>query len=198
MEATNVMATNRQLFALWLASGKSHDYRNDNLTKEQASQMLDEFNKNSGYTKESTKNDKKKESKPRPKAEPKPKANKFGVKVGDVFHMSWGYDQTNNDFFQVVELCGEQSVRVREVSLEFTSTAIGFMGEDRVFKIPQDGELAPHAVQSIWIKDQKRGDIKRLQSWSGDGTTNPYIRIENHHATKCEGKTIKCYESWYA
>ena len=53
-----------------------------------------------------------------PKAEHKPqeKKNKYGIKVGDVFGMSWGYDQTNNDFFQVVELVGESSVRVREIN----------------------------------------------------------------------------------
>lgn len=51
MNTTNVneMATSRQLFALWLAGGKAHDYRNDNLTKEQASELLDQFNKKSGY-----------------------------------------------------------------------------------------------------------------------------------------------------
>ena len=37
-------ATSKQLFALYLASGKTHDYRNDNLTREQASQMLSSMN----------------------------------------------------------------------------------------------------------------------------------------------------------
>ena len=57
------------------------------------------------------------------KTEPKQVVNKFGVKVGDLFHSSWGYDQTNNDFFQVVALVGDSSVRVREVyrSEEHTS-----------------------------------------------------------------------------
>ena len=36
----------------------------------------------------------------------KTKANKYGVKVGDLFYSSWGYEQTNNDFFQVIELVG--------------------------------------------------------------------------------------------
>jgi len=49
------MATSRQLFALWLAGGKAHDYRNDNLTKEQASNLLDQFNKKSGYLKSAKK-----------------------------------------------------------------------------------------------------------------------------------------------
>jgi hypothetical protein len=35
------------------------------------------------------------------KAERQPKTaiNKYGVKVGDIFYMSWGYEQTNLEFF---------------------------------------------------------------------------------------------------
>lgn len=194
MENNKEMATNRQLFALWLASGKSHDYRNDNLTKEQASALLDEFNKNSGYTKES----KKKESKPRLKTEPKPKANKFGVKVGDVFHMSWGWEETHNDFFQVVELVGETSVRVKDVCLEMIEDKpTCSMAADRVFALPKNGEMMPVNGRSIWIKDTERGDLKRLKSYAADGVSNPCFNVENHLALYCQGDRIKVYESWY-
>ena len=44
--------------------------------------------------------------------------NIHGVKVGDIFWMSWGYEQTNNNFFQVVELRGTQMVKVREICTE--------------------------------------------------------------------------------
>jgi len=47
-------ATKRQLWALYLASknaGEAHDYRNDNLTFEQATQLLKQFNEKTGYTK---------------------------------------------------------------------------------------------------------------------------------------------------
>ena len=157
--------------------------------------MLDEANKKSGYNKQQSAKTEPKKRQAKSKSE---KVNKFGVKVGDVFHMSWGYDQTNNDFFQVIALVGESSVRIREVDLDFTSSGIGFMSENRTFKIPQNGELAARHERSIWIKDQENGDIKRLNSYSGDGTTNPYIKIENHHASKCCGKTCTAYESWYA
>jgi len=30
--------------------------------------------------------------------------NKYGVKVGDYFYTSWGYDQTNVDFYKVVRV----------------------------------------------------------------------------------------------
>lgn len=36
------------------------------------------------------------------------------VKVGDIFVATWGYDQTNANFFQVVKV-GAKSVSVREI-----------------------------------------------------------------------------------
>jgi hypothetical protein len=30
--------------------------------------------------------------------------NKFGVKPGDIFYCSWGYDQTNIDWYEVVRV----------------------------------------------------------------------------------------------
>jgi len=36
--------------------------------------------------------------------------------VGDVLNTSWGYDQTNVDYFQVVELKGKATVKLREIS----------------------------------------------------------------------------------
>lgn len=44
----------------------------------------------------------------------------LGVKVGDIFVSSWGYDQTNIDFYEVVGLTGA-SVKVRKVAKEFIS-----------------------------------------------------------------------------
>lgn len=36
------------------------------------------------------------------------------LKVGDILVSSWGYDQTNVDFYEVVE-AGEKSVKIREI-----------------------------------------------------------------------------------
>jgi hypothetical protein len=38
------------------------------------------------------------------------------LKVGDVLRSSWGYDQTNVDFYQVVALKGETQVTVRKIA----------------------------------------------------------------------------------
>jgi len=43
-------------------------------------------------------------------------------KVGDLMYDSWGYDQTNIDFFQVVEV-GKKSVKVRKISQNYVKSA---------------------------------------------------------------------------
>lgn len=48
-------------------------------------------------------------------------------KVGDIFYDSWGYDQTNIDFYQIVEV-GKKSVVIRPIGQKFLESA-GFMCE---------------------------------------------------------------------
>ena len=128
------------------------------------------------------------------------KVNKYGVKVGDLFHASWGYDQTNNDFFQVVALVGEQSVRVREVyPVCEEAEATCWAAEDRVFSTNTRGVLLPAAKSSVFIKDQERGDLKRIQVSKYGNQEDVYFRLDSFaFAHKCEGETTKVYESWYA
>ena len=40
------------------------------------------------------------------------------VKVGDVFVSSWGYEQTNIDYYQVVGIKGKSTLTLREISAE--------------------------------------------------------------------------------
>lgn len=37
------------------------------------------------------------------------------LKVGDILYSSWGYEQTNIDFYQVTKIVGTNSVRIREI-----------------------------------------------------------------------------------
>ncbi len=134
----------------------------------------------------------------KPCTEPKAKAeksNKFGVKVGDIFSASWGYEQTNNDFFQVVELVGSSSVRVREVHLPIVdSEAVSGMSENRIYKIVR--ELLPACSSSVFIKDQERGDIKRLTEGYSEGSVT-FKLASFANAYLCKADTLKTYESWY-
>jgi hypothetical protein len=44
------------------------------------------------------------------------RAQPIGLAVGDVLRSSWGYDQTNIDYYQVTKLVGTQSVEVRKIA----------------------------------------------------------------------------------
>jgi len=123
--------------------------------------------------------------------------NIFGVKVGDVFESSWGYEQTNVDFFQVIALVGEKSVRVREVYLPMIKQeAVSGMSADRTYKIVND--ILPAAPHSVFIKDQEKGDLKRLKSYSQDGKSNPLFDLSSFaSAHLITGEQTTTYESWY-
>ena len=137
------------------------------------------------------------------KAEPKKaeKANKFGVKVGDIFEASWGYEQTNVDFFQVIALVGETSVRVRQVYPELIKEdGISPMSCDRTYKMTN--ELLPPAPRSSFIEDQENGDLKRLKAGyykdPEEANKNCHFKLRDFaSAYKCNGETVKVYESWY-
>lgn len=132
------------------------------------------------------------------KAKSAPKANKYGVQIGDLFSASWGYEQTQTDFFQVVELCGASSVRVREVCPTVTNRqAVSGMSEDTTYKLTS--ELLPPCERSVFIKDQQRGDIKRLKSYHADGISHPEFKLSsfaNAYYVGHEGE-ITAYNSWY-
>ncbi|EEW8141382.1 hypothetical protein FSF79_025435 [Escherichia coli] len=53
--------------------------------------------------------------------------NNGTVSVGDVFVSSWGYEQTNVNFYQVISVHGKKTVTVQEVraSVLLTRSSIG-------------------------------------------------------------------------
>ena len=50
------------------------------------------------------------------KAQKREAASNDGVKLGQVYVASWGYEQTNVNFYEVVELVGKGSVKLCEVA----------------------------------------------------------------------------------
>lgn len=119
------------------------------------------------------------------------------IHVGDVFSSSWGYEQTNVNFFQVVELIGKTSVRIKEVCppiIEDNPT--GAMSTDRVYAMPNRGEMLPVKSYSVFIEDNSKGAVKRIQTYNKN---DPIIKLTSFaYAHPCKGKTEKCYVSWYA
>ena len=140
--------------------------------------------------------------KPTTEAKTAEKVNKYGVKVGDIFESSWGYEQTNVDFFQVIALVGETSVRVREVYPKMIDEkGISGMSSDRTYQLTN--EILPPATHSTFIEDQENGDIKRIRPGycqdPEEAKKNCSFKLSSFaSAHKCNGDKITVYESWYA
>lgn len=135
--------------------------------------------------------------KPAKVKEAKPIKRNHNVKVGDVFYTSWGYEQTNVNFFQVIELRGASSAMVREVYLEIEEEdVVSGMSADRSYKIPS--EVLPAASHASFIEDQERGDLRRIQISKYDG--KPYFKVGkpgHYQETAYPYDGRKLYESWY-
>lgn len=127
------------------------------------------------------------------KAEP---VNKYGVKVGDFFSASWGYEQTNINWFQVVALVGSCSVRVKEVYPDYTTDQENrqAMSEDRIYKLDRS-KMATVRQGGVFIEDHENGDLKRVQVSKWDG--KPYINVGHQTADFVADDTCKEYVSWY-
>lgn len=62
------------------------------------------------------------------------------LKVGDILYTSWGYDQTNVDFYQVTAVVSDRSVKIRQIASKVVSSDGG--GCDNVVAI-KDAFLSP-------------------------------------------------------
>lgn len=125
------------------------------------------------------------------KAEIKEQENEFGVKVGDIFVMSWGYEQTNVDFFRVEKLRGKKQVVIKEVHLKLKEeTGISGMSADRVY----DVNNFAYVENSCFIKDNSKGEIKTVKNYRKN-EIEPTLVFDFANAYKYNGE--KLYESWY-
>jgi hypothetical protein len=70
--------------------------------------------------------------------------------VGQVFYDSWGYEQTNIDFYQVIEV-GKMSVKIRKIG-QVMSREAGFMCE---YLMPAVNEFIGEAETKIIVLDRK-------------------------------------------
>jgi hypothetical protein len=91
-------------------------------------------------------------------------------KVGQVLYDSWGYDQTNIDFYQIVEV-GKMSVKIRPIG-QIMTRAAGFMceyvkpaiddftGEESQKRVVLDSRLQPHVRgRRGWLSTFDREEI---------------------------------------
>ena len=84
------------------------------------------------------------ENQERKAARRKVKAQPHSVKVGDMFHTSWGYEQTQVEFYQVVELVGKATVVIRQL--------IGFVEDGSECKSGSADRL--YAKKDVFVKNE--------------------------------------------
>lgn len=89
-----------------------------------------------------------------------PAPNVEGVEVGDIFYASWGYDQTNIDYYVVVALTPKR-VKIRAIGTQST-------GEDRQHVIPDPTRFldegagwCPSCRQRVY---EKAGELRHRQT----------------------------------
>jgi hypothetical protein len=111
------------------------------------------------------------------------KVMNHNFKEGMIIYNSWGYDQTNIDFYQVIE-SKEKSVILREIASSTVAGSEGFMS----------ASIKP-------IKDYFIGEpiLKRINiSINYNGNISYYIKAK--HGCFCEYANAESgvYSSWYA
>lgn len=117
------------------------------------------------------------------------------MKKGNIYHMSWGYDQTNNTFFRVKALRGKTQAVIEEV-------ALGVKKCDEVSSMAADYEYNPESAYkkdwSVFIKDNEKGRIVKIQKERYGDPDNPRegFYIDHHFCSPYHGQRV--YESWYA
>lgn len=107
-------------------------------------------------------------------AERKAEAKKpHPLTIGHVLYASWGYDQTNIDFYEVVEVVGPHTVKIRELGQITKDT--GFMtgdclpkmgtykGEPELRRARADGSIRLESYKFATVWD---GQAKRWSSYA--------------------------------
>lgn len=116
------------------------------------------------------------------------------MKVGGIYTMSWGYDQTNNTFFRVKALRGKTQAVIQEIDLKVkhveNSTS---MSADYTYDL-KDYDLCKN---SVFMKDNEKGRIIKICKERYGDPDNPRegFYIGYHFCAPYKGQ--KLYESWY-
>lgn len=90
------------------------------------------------------------------------------IEIGHIFKSSWGYDQTNIDFFQVTALVGKTMVELRPIS-SFTTEHTDYMQAKVMpnidnFTGPAFRRRCTASNNNPWIKID---DVRGASLWNG-------------------------------
>jgi len=88
---------------------------------------------------------------------------KDSYEVGDILYSSWGYDQTNVDFYQIVATTGK-SVKIREIGQKVVRSTVG---ADYVVAVPNDFQSSPMTKRIRPGAPIKISSFQRAYPWDG-------------------------------
>jgi hypothetical protein len=108
---------------------------------------------------------------------------KHNFKVGQVLYNSWGYDQTNIDFYQILEV-KEKSIILREIASSYVAGSEGYMCAS--VKPVMNAFVGEPILKRVVVSVAYNGDVSY------------YIKAK--HGCFCEYAASKegVYSSWYA
>ena len=126
------------------------------------------------------------------------------VKINDVFHSSWGYEQTNTEFYKVVEISKTgKTCKVVQVASET-------IGDKKQIQRDMCASIVPDPKTVI---DERKQTVKIERShmvnpWSNKvvGVGAVQLRGSVFISANCDSKHLEiltrvkgqCYRSWYA
>lgn len=121
------------------------------------------------------------------------KAFQNPYRIGDIFHHSWGYDQTQCDFYQVVGLT-KATVTLRPIVAATVEGSEGFMSRSCV-------ALKNHFCKAFSALSEHSGEIteitKKVMAFTKQtGEIDYYIPVPYGSCSKWDGRPQ--YNSWYA
>jgi len=84
------------------------------------------------------------------------------LEVGDIMVASWGYDQTNVDFYEVTELAGKYVI-VRKIGAAEVKT-----GHDAGKCVPQSGQFIGEPMRKLvqWGDHVTIDDVRSARKWN--------------------------------
>jgi hypothetical protein len=119
-------------------------------------------------------------------------------KVGDILHHSWGYEQTNCDFYEVVAVKG-QSVGLRKIAHQQVSGGGSAMS---AMVMPIKGQYVDSSNNALEKHETRGRDpdkviVKRVGAYMNGGESLRYF-VNTPYGWCGLWEGSPCYESWYA
>lgn len=117
--------------------------------------------------------------------------------VGDIIHHSWGYDQTQCDYYQVVAIT-DKSVALRKIA---GKTVPGSEGSMCCSLLPEKDHFLEGRVHQCIAEGYDESNVKPTWKvvkahFEHSGELRYFIPTRHGWAEKWDGKPN--YESWYA